>query len=191
MKIVVIGAGELGQMLAERMSASRHDIVLLDREKSEFERVRDTLDVGMVTGDATNVSVLKRAGILNADLLLAVSGDQPSNMLACQLARHFHCKSTICRVYSSTVFSSADGVMPEFFGIDKWFSSPEECHKHIMEVLRYQCVLEQMEFSNPEASMIAARVAEETPIAGKSLKELAEAGLMDGIRLAALVRNRQ
>lgn len=191
MKIVVIGAGELGQMLAERMSVSQHDIVLLDREKSEFERVRDTLDVGMVTGDATNVSVLKRAGILNADLLLAVSGDQPSNMLACQLARHFHCKSAICRVYSSTVFSSSDGVMPEFFGIDKWFSSPEECHKHIMEVLRYQCVLEQMEFSNPEASMVAARITEDFPIVGKDLKELDENGLMSGIRLAALVRNRQ
>ncbi|MBQ4480598.1 MAG: Trk system potassium transporter TrkA [Victivallales bacterium] len=191
MKIVVIGAGELGQMLAERMSASRHDIVLLDREKSEFAQVRDTLDVGMVTGDATNVSVLKRAGILNADLLLAVSGDQPSNMLACQLARHFHCKATICRVYSSTVFSATDGVSPEFFGIDKWFSSPEECHKHIMEVLRYQCVLEQMEFSNPEANMVAVRIAEDFPIVGKSLKELDEAGLMGDIRLAALVRKRE
>lgn len=190
MKIVVIGAGELGQMLAERMSASRHDIVLVDREKTEFAQVRDKLDVGMVTGDATNVSVLKRAGILNADLLLAVSGDQPSNMLACQLARHFHCKSAICRVYSSTVFSASDGVGPEFFGIDKWFSSPEECHKHIMEVLRYQCVLEQMEFSNPEATMLAARLGENSPLAGKSLKELDADGLMGDIRLAALVRNR-
>ncbi|MBP5300855.1 MAG: Trk system potassium transporter TrkA [Victivallales bacterium] len=191
MKIVVIGAGELGQMLAERLSASHHDIVLVDREKSEFAQVRDKLDVGIVTGDATNVSVLKRAGILNADLLLAVSGDQPSNMLACQLARHFHCGSAICRVYSSTVFSASDGVGPEFFGIDQWFSSPEECHKHIMEVLRYQCVLEQMEFSNPEATMVTVRLREDAPIAGKSLKELDSLGLMGAVRLAALVRNRQ
>lgn len=190
MKIVVIGAGELGQMLAERLSASRHDIVLVDREKSEFAPVRDKLDVGMVTGDATNVSVLKRAGILNADLLLAVSGDQPSNMLTCQLARHFHCKSAICRVYSSSVFSTSDNVGPEFFGIDKWFSSPEECDKHIMEVLRYQCVLEQMEFSNPDATMVAARLGADAPIAGKTLKELDADGLMGDIRLATLVRNR-
>ncbi len=191
MKIVVIGAGELGQMLAERMSVAHHDIVLVDREKGEFAQVRDKLDIGMVTGDATNAAVLKRAGILNADLLLAVSGDQPSNMLACQLARHFHCKSAICRVYSSTVFSNSDGVGPEFFGIDKWFSSPEECHRHILEVLRYQCILEQIEFSNPEATMVAARLHEDAPIAGKSLKELDAMGLMAEIRLAALVRNRR
>lgn len=191
MKIIIIGAGELGQLLAERLSTSEHDIALIDPSHSGFENVRDKLDVMAVVGDATSVSVLKRAGIENADLLLAVSGDQSSNLLVCQLARRFNVGMTICRVYSQDIFSEEDGVTPEMFGIGKAFSSPVECARHIMDVLRRQCVLEHVEFSNPEAVMVTVRIQEGSPLDGMSLINLPDPELLSNVRFAALVRHRK
>ena len=100
MKIIIIGAGELGQLLAERLSSARNDVTIIDVSKEGFARIHEKLDVMTLAGDATNVKIMEEAGIQKADMLLAVSGDQASNILACMIAKHLGVRKTICRVYS-------------------------------------------------------------------------------------------
>ena len=190
MKVIIIGAGELGQLLAERLCQSEHDVVMIDTARAEFERVRDRLDVMTLVGEATDVAVMKRAGIESADLLLAVSGDQAANMLACQLARHFGVRRTICRLYSMDGFSEADGITPDFYGIGQCFSSPAECARHIVDVLRRPAVLEQIDFSNAEATVVTLLVTRESPLKGMRVQDFPDAELMAKVRFAALVRRR-
>ncbi|MBR0457994.1 MAG: Trk system potassium transporter TrkA [Victivallales bacterium] len=191
MRIVIIGAGELGQLLAERLSASSHDVSIIDTDKAEFERVRDKLDVMTIVGDATSVAVMKRAGVAEADLLIAASGNHATNILACQIARQLGCKSTLCRLFSEDVFSEEDGVVPGMFGVEKAFSSPAECARHILHVLRRHIVLEEIEFSNPEATMVAIRIPPSSPLCHKSLKDIPNPELLGNVRFAAQVRERQ
>ena len=73
MKIIIIGAGELGQLLAERLSSARNDVTIIDVSKEGFARIHEKLDVMTLAGDATNVKIMEEAGIQKADMLLAVS----------------------------------------------------------------------------------------------------------------------
>ena len=191
MKIIIIGVGELGQMLATRLSEAEHDVVIIDTEFNEFEHVRDKLDVMTLVGDANSIAVMKRAGIETADMLVAVSGNQAVNILACQLASHLGVKRSICRLYSTDVFSEEDGITPGFFGIGKSFSSPAECTKLIMDVLRHQTVLEQMEFSNKDATMVTVRIPEDSPLRNMRIQSIPDIEVRDNIRFAALVRDNQ
>ena len=192
MKIIIIGAGELGQMLAEKLrSLEANDLTVVDSSEEELKTIQDNLDVMTTLGDATNVAIMKQAGIQNADLLLAVSGDQASNMLACRLAKKFGVKECICRIYSNDAFSEEDGITPEFYGIDKSFSSPVETLRHLLYILRHQLVIEHVEFSNPDATMVTIVIDEDSPLKGVKLQDIPDKDLLAHIRFAALVRDNQ
>ena len=192
MKIIIIGAGELGQMLAEKLrSLEANDLTVVDSSEEELKTIQDNLDVMTTLGDATNVAIMKQAGIQNADLLLAVSGDQASNMLACRLAKKFGVKECICRIYSNDAFSEEDGITPEFYGIDKSFSSPVETLRHLLYILRHQLVIEHVEFSNPDATMVTIVIDEDSPLKGVKLQDIPDKDLLAHIRFAALVHFRK
>ena len=86
MKIIIIGAGELGQALARKLDSEDNDITIIDSSEEDFTLIHDKMDVMTIRGEAANVAVMKEAGIKDADMLIAVSGDQASNMLACQIS---------------------------------------------------------------------------------------------------------
>ncbi len=191
MKIIIIGAGELGGLLAERLNTAANDITIIDFSQEGFARLREKLDVMTLTGAATNVEIMKEAGIEKADLLLAVSGNQAANILACQIAGHFGVRKCICRLYSFEVFSEKDGLTPAFFGIDRAFSSPAECARKVMDVLRRRMVLERVLFSHPDATMVTTVISPNSPLKGLRIKELPGVEILNNIRFAALVRGHQ
>ena len=192
MKILIIGAGELGQMLAERLRMQKaYDLTIVDSSEEELKSIPENLDVMTVLGDATNVAIMKQAGIDEADMLLAVSGDQASNMLACQMGKRFGVKECICRTYSNDAFSEKDGITPAFYGIDKVFASPIETLHHTLYVLRHQIVVEHVEFSNPDATMVTIVIDEDSPLKGVKLQDIPDKELLSHIRFAAVVHYRK
>ena len=192
MRIIIVGAGELGSLLAARLSArNEHDITVIDLSDAEFEHLREKLDLMLIEGSATDVSVLKRAGIESADLLFAVSGDENVNMTVCRIARMFGVEETICRVYSFSAFSPEDGITPELFGIRKVFSSPDECARKVMDVLHNRNVLEKIRFSNSSALMDVIDVTPSSLLAGVRVKDFPGTDILNQIRLAALVRDQR
>ena len=124
MKFIIIGAGELGRMIAATLCKRNHDVVLIDSSGENLNGITDKLDVMVVEGSCASISTLKRAGVENADALIAVSGDEASNVLACRIASLLGVKKTICRLYESDCFSEEDGITVEMFGIWKAFSTP-------------------------------------------------------------------
>ena len=190
MRIIIVGAGELGCLLAARLSTrNEHDITVIDSSGEEFARLKEKLDLMLIEGSATDVSVLKHAGIESADILFAVSGDENANMVVCRIAQSFGVKNTICRVYSMNVFSEADGITPEMFGIGKVFSSPEECARKVLDVLSNRNVFEKIRFSNPSAIMEVINITPSSLIAGVRIKDFPGTDVLKQVRLAALVRD--
>lgn len=190
MKIIIIGAGELGHLVAEKLCAVNHDVVVVDIISEGLDRVKSSLDALFLEGKGTSVQILKEAGAENADVLLALSGDESSNVLACRIASRLGTKQTICRVYSKDMFSEADGITPEFLGIGKLFSSVEESIELISGILRNRILLEQINFSNPIARINLVKVPLNSVISGVQMMDLPCKDLLKKIRIAAVLRNR-
>ena len=101
MKIVILGAGQVGGTLASNLASEANDITVVDRDETYLRELRDRIDIGVVCGHASHPSVLIQAGIEDAEMLIAVTSDDEINMVACQLAHSlFHTPTKIARVRS-------------------------------------------------------------------------------------------
>ena len=191
MKIIVMGAGELGRLLASTLSEDDHDVVIVENDADEVARVSDKFDAMTIEGSCSSVGILKRAGAENADALLAVSGDEASNILACQIAHKLGVKHTVCRLYSNDCFSEEDGIGPETFGLWRTFSSPEESAEKILAVLSSPITLESISFTHPEASMLVLEITRSSILQGVRIRDIPGPELLRKIRFAALIRDGQ
>ena len=191
MKIIVTGAGELGRLLASVLSEEDHDVVIVDSDADEVARISDRFDGMAIEGSCSSVEILKQAGVGNADALLAVSGDEAANILACQIANKLGVKHTICRLYSNDCFSREDGISPATFGLWRTFSSPEEAAEKILAVLASPITLESLTFSHPDAAMLVLEITRSSILQGVRIRDIPGPELLRKIRFAALVRDRQ
>jgi len=191
MKTIIAGSGELGRLLAAALCEAGHNVVLLDAQSNRFRNITDRYDIQTLEGSCVNVSHLKNAGIADADALIAVTGDEPSNILACRIASLFGVKKTVCRLYESDCFSQSDGITAEQFGIWKAFSAPDESAKKVLDVLSRDDVLEQIRFANADALMTVFQISESSPLQGVQVKDIPCKDILSKIRLAALVRDKK
>ncbi len=192
MNIVIAGAGELGLMLAEKLTENGHDVVLIDSSVDTLEHINDSLDVKLLEGSCADRHILERANIRNADVLLAVSGDEASNILACQLAARLGTRKTICRMNGSSFFAEQEQLTPESFGIWKHISPPDECVRKIMAVLEDKYLLEEIRFSHPDAVMRVFEITPSSLISGTRIKDIPmDSALLASIRFAAIARGKQ
>ena len=86
MKIVILGAGQVGGTLAASLASEKMDITVVDSDGARLRELQDKLDIGTVSGHAAHPDVLRRAGLEDADMLVAVTGSDEINMIACQIA---------------------------------------------------------------------------------------------------------
>ena len=192
MDIVIAGAGELGQLLAEKLSANKHDVVLIDSSVNTLNHISDSLEVKLIEGSCIDPETLDRANIRTADVLLAMSGDDAANILSCQIASRLGTPRTICRLNSAALFSEQNNFKPESFGIWKHFSPPDECVRKIVSVLEYRYVLEEIRFSHPDAVMQVFLVGRSSMLANARIKDIPmNPELRESIRFAAIVREKQ
>ena len=102
MNIVIVGGGKVGYYLAKTLAPEKHRIVLLEAESSQCDKIAGELSdlgIGLVRGDGTEIPYLQDAGIEHADILIAVTGYDQNNLVACQLAReYFGVPRTVARV---------------------------------------------------------------------------------------------
>ena len=189
MKFIIVGAGELGCLLASTLLERKHDVILLDNSPEELERVSSKLDVMTVEGSCSSVAALKEAGAESADTLFAVSGDEAANILACQIASRLGVKNTICRLYRSDAFSEEDGIGASTFGIWRTFSPPEVCAVKIADVLACEILLEKIHFSSREAQMAVIEIERSSILAGVPIKDIpGSSDILQSIRFAAILR---
>lgn len=192
MNIVIAGAGELGQLLAEKLTANNHDVVLIDSSVETLDHISDSLEVKLLEGSCISLDTLKRAGINDADVLLAVSGDDAANVLTCQIASRLGVEKTICRLSAVSFFSESDKLLPESFGIWKYVSPPDECVRKIAAVLKDRYLLEEIRFSHPDAVMRIFEISRSSLLAHARVKDLPmDPVLRESVRFAAIVREKQ
>jgi len=191
MNTVILGAGEVGKQLAWTLSTKRNSVVVVDTRAELLTRLQDRFDVMTVQGDCASFSVLKRAEIHKAELLIAASGSDASNVLACQIARHFGVGKTICRLSSKDFFSAEDGFSADQLGIDHTIMPEDECISRILRVLQHQSLIERVNFHVRDAQMSCVRVAPGSVLAGVRLTDFPDRELVSSIRFSAIVRHQR
>lgn len=191
MKIVIAGAGEVGRELAWSFWDRRNSITVVDRSAGLLDRLRDRLDVMTVHGDCAVVGTLKSAQIEKADLLIAATGTDASNVLACGIARHFKVPMTICRLGSAGFFSVDDGWTPAGLGVDHLIFPEAECIAQILDALEHQAVIERIVLSYPDAECTALRLSPESSLVDCPLQDFPDPELLTRIRFSAIVRQQR
>ncbi len=189
MKIVILGMGTLGEFLASTFCNDKHDVTALDSSPEVLASVRKRLDVLTVAGEGAFAENLVRADVAKAHVFIAAGRDDTANIHACQLAKKLGAKHVVCRLSSELYFAPETDIPPSEFGINHVVVPQKECAAQIMEAIDHPLVLERIGFNIPDASITAFKVAEGAPIASAKLGAFPEPGLLDTVRLAAIVRN--
>jgi len=192
MNIVIAGAGEVGRELAWSFWDRRNNVTVIDRSGALLERLRDRLDVLTVPGDCAVVGTLRTAQIEKADLLIAATGDDASNALACAIARHHHVPMTICRLACSTFFGGGGSWNQAALGIDHLIFPEDECVAQVLAAVEHQAVVERMVLlSYRDAECTALRLSPESALAGCRVQDFPDPELLSRVRFCAIVRQQQ
>ncbi|WP_019559000.1 Trk system potassium transporter TrkA [Thioalkalivibrio sp. ALE12] len=187
--IIILGAGQVGQSLAEALSADGIDITVVDYRSEMLADLEDRYDIKTVHGFAAPPSVLEAAGARDASMLIAVTNSDETNMVACQVASTlFNIETKIARVrardYHETPALFAQDAMP----VDMLISPEAIVTSHIQRLIEHPGSLQVLEFAEGRVSLVGVRAYYGGPLVGHELKNLQSD--MPGIhtRVAAIFR---
>lgn len=173
MKIIIAGAGEVGFHLAKLLSFESQNITLIDTNRDFLAHADSHLDIRVVRGDATSISVLKDARVDETDLVIAVTSSEATNITVCVLAKQLGAKRTIARISNTEFIERKNQVGFAKFGIDELIS-PEALASNEIELLLNQSTFnDTYEFENGALTMIGLSLSKNSAFAGKSVKEVA------------------
>lgn len=173
MKIIIIGAGQVGGTLAENLANEANDITVIDSCTDRLRELQDHLDIRTIHGHGSHPDVLAMAGAEDADMLIAVANSDEVNMAACQVAYTlFKTPTKISRVRSTSYLSRKELFDNKAFPIDVLISPEQVVTKHITRLLEYPGALQALDFARGKARLVAIRASEGAPLIGHELSYL-------------------
>ncbi|WP_455204854.1 Trk system potassium transporter TrkA [Kaarinaea lacus] len=189
MKIIILGAGQVGSSVAEVLAKENNDITVVDRDANKLQELQDRLDIRTIMGQAGHPEVLGRAGAEDADMILAVTDRDETNMVACQVAYTlFHTPTKVARVRSVEYLSHPQLFTQEALPVDVLISPEQLVTEYVQRLIEYPGALQVLDFANGKVQLVAVRAYYGGPLVGQELKTLREH--MPGIdtRVAAIFR---
>jgi len=167
MKIVIAGAGETGAHLASILSQEHQDITLIDANKARLIQLKNSLNIGIVEGEAISIKSLKESGIEKADLFIAVTPSESKNMTACMLSSKLGAKKTLARVDRSEYLLPEHKDFFEQLGIHSLIYPEMLAANGIINALRATWLREYMEFENGAMVLGGIKVRKNAEIINK------------------------
>jgi trk system potassium uptake protein TrkA len=172
MKTIVIGAGEVGFHIAERLSREGHDIVIIERDPATRERVQERLDVMTVEGNGSSPKALEEAGIRNADLIIAVADIDEVNISACILAKEYGVPRRIARVRDPDFSENPFLDHGRRLGIDLLINPNITVADEIVTLIKTPAAAEVGRFAEGRVLMLGLQIGEDAPIVDRELRTL-------------------
>lgn len=174
MRVLVVGAGEVGFHLARRLSEENQDVVLIEADPERADFAGQQLDVLTVVGNGASLSVLDGAGVRNARMLLAVTSRDEVNLIACLAAKKLGVQYTIARISNPEYYERGSVLSREQMGIDLMINPERECAWETYQLLQSAAATDVAQFAGGRVQLIGLQVREGAPVAGKSLRRLGE-----------------
>lgn len=189
MNIIILGAGQVGASVAENLSSEANDITLVDTDTVVLNDLGDRLDIQTVHGHASHPDILKKAGIADADMLVAVTNSDETNIVACQIAHSlFHTPTKIARVRSQEYLKYNELFNKNALPIDVLISPEQLIAEHIQRLIEYPGALQVLDFADGRARLVGVKAYYGGPLVGHELSDLRKH--MPGVdsRVAAIFR---
>ena len=192
MKIIILGAGRVGQSVAESLVSEQNGITVIDTDARALRDLESRFDLRGVVGNGIDPQVLAEAGAKDTDLLIACASMDETNLVCCKIAQvMFDIPTRIARVRSSG-FAADDPVLgKDGFAVDRIICPEESVTNYIRKLIEYPEALQVLEFAHGMLTMIAVRAFDGGLLVGKSLKTIPERLPNIDARIAAIFRHEQ
>ena len=150
MKIIILGAGQVGGTLAEHLADEQNEIVVVDTDTETLRSLQDRLDIGTVTGEASHPNTLYKAGAEDADMLIAVTNSDEINMMACQVAHSlFNTPTKISRIRSPNYLAHQEQLFtPDNIPVDVIIGPEQLVTQSIRQLIANPGALQVMDFAD-------------------------------------------
>lgn len=192
MKIIILGAGQVGSTVAANLASEANDITVVDTDTERLQYLQDRLDIRTICGQASYPEVLHRAGGDDADMILAVTNSDETNMVACQVAYTiFHTPTKIARVRAADYLQYTDLFTQNALPVDVIISPEQLVVEYIARIIAHPGALQVLNFADGKVQLVAVKAYYGGPLVGKELKTLRQH--MPGVdtRVAAIFRRDQ
>ena len=189
MNILILGAGQVGSSVAENLASESNDITLIDSNAVLLNDLSERLDIQTVVGHASHPDTLIKAGISDADMLVAVTNSDETNIVACQIAHSlFHTPTKIARVRSQEYLKYKELFNDNDLPIDVLISPEQLVAEHIQRLIEYPGALQVLDFAGGRARLVGVKAYYGGPLVGHEIADLRKH--MPGIdaRVAAIFR---
>lgn len=190
MKIIILGAGQVGASVAANLASEANDITVVDDNAVILQELQDRLDIRTIKGYASHPDVLKQAGADDADMIIAVTRNDEINMIACQVAYTlFHTPTKIARVRSVDYLKYVRLFSQDALPIDVLISPEQLVTDYIERLIEYPGALQVLDFAGGKVQLVAVHAYHGGPLVGHELRDLRKH--MPGIdaRVASIFRD--
>jgi trk system potassium uptake protein TrkA len=191
MKIIILGAGQVGGTLAETLAGEQNDITIVDIDGDRLRSLQDKLDIGIVIGEASHPNTLFRAGADDAELLIAVTNSDEINMMACQVAHTlFNTPTKISRVRAPNYLAHQELLFGrDNIPVDVIIGPEQLVTKSIQQLIANPGALQVLDFANGKVQLVAVRAYYGGPIVGHELQDIRKHMPKVDTRVAAIFRH--
>ena len=174
MHVIVIGAGEVGTYVADRLSREGHDVAIIDLNPDRLRQIDEDLDVLVVEGSGTHPEALRRARVADADLVVSVTKNDAVNLLSSQLSKLLGVKRTVVRIEAAELRGKDAAELLRKAEADLIIDPDSEAAEDVLELLDFPGTDEVAKMAGGEVLVIGARLAADAPLVGRSLKDIGE-----------------
>ncbi|MFS1582491.1 MAG: Trk system potassium transporter TrkA [Candidatus Arsenophonus phytopathogenicus] len=190
MKIIILGAGQVGGTLAENLVDENNDITIVDTNTERLRQLQDKFDLRVVSGHGSYPRILREAGAEDADMLVAVTNSDETNMVACQIAYSlFNTPNKVARIRASEYIKETEKLFtPDHIPIDYLISPEQLVIDYIYKLIQYPGALQVVNFASGKVSIVAAKAYYGGSLVGNSLLNLREHLPHIDTRIAAIFR---
>ena len=192
MRILIAGGGEVSALIAGRLIGEGNEVILIEQDAKRCLELEDALDAKVVQGNAASVLVLRRAGVETADMLIATTNSDATNLLACLIANvESEVRVKVARMRTHEVDHWRRIAEESSLNIDLIIHPESDVSDRIMRVLNYPGVSDITDFADGGARLFGMNVESGSWVAGKTLLELQQAGPPDNSLIAMIFRGQQ
>ncbi|WP_432455018.1 MULTISPECIES: Trk system potassium transporter TrkA [unclassified Agarivorans] len=190
MKIIILGAGQVGGTLAENLVGEKSDITIVDNDQDRLRELQDKFDLQVVLGHAAHPSVLREAGAHDADMLVAVTNSDETNMAACQIAYTlFNTPNKVARIRSEELLAEKEALFcDEAIPVDHLIAPEQLVTDYISRLIDYPGALQVMQFARGRVGLVAIKAYYGGPLVGNALSVLRDHMPDIETRVAAIFR---
>jgi trk system potassium uptake protein TrkA len=193
MKIIILGAGQVGGTLAENLVGEKSDITIVDTNAERLRELQDKLDLRVVEGHGAHPDVLREAGAHDADMLVAVTNSDETNMIACQIAYSlFNTPNKVARIRSEAILAEKEALFrSDAIPVDHLIAPEQLVTDYISRLIDYPGALQVMNFANDKVGLVAVKAYYGGPLVGNALSVLRQHIPNAETRVAAIFRQGQ